>query len=139
MRPHTPKPFVLEFFRSTATAASVGHSRRHAACARESDKCNEIREWKRTPRKAAHIGRKIMRKANLNHRGSAGGAPGGRRRFLKASITAGGAAAMLGVADRIGAPFIGTAKGQTTTRKIDRKSTRLNSSHYCASRMPSPA
>src|SRR3546814_484448 len=59
-----------------------------------------------------------MRKANLNHRGSAGGAPGGRRRFLKASITAGGAAAMLGVADRIGAPFIGTAKGQTTTWKI---------------------
>src|SRR3546814_10773376 len=64
------------------------------------------------------MGRKIMRKANLNHRGSAGGAPGGRRRFLKASITAGGAAAMLGVADRIGAPFIGTAKGQTTTWKI---------------------
>src|SRR3546814_4670343 len=37
---------------------------------------------------------------------------------LPISLAAGGAAAVLGVSDKIGAPFIGTAKGQTTTWKI---------------------
>ncbi len=41
-----------------------------------------------------------------------------RRRFLKGAVAAGGAAAVLGAAGEIGAPFIGTAKAQTKTWKI---------------------
>ncbi|MGH6947338.1 MAG: TRAP transporter substrate-binding protein DctP [Kiloniellales bacterium] len=58
-----------------------------------------------------------MRKANRN-RESVEGVTDGRRRFLKAGLAAGGVATVLGVADRLGAPYIGTAKGQTTTWKI---------------------
>src|SRR3546814_16168576 len=64
------------------------------------------------------MGGKTMRKSNRTHRKAVEAATGGRRRFLKATLAAGGAAAVLGVSDKIGAPFIGTAKGQTTTWKI---------------------
>src|SRR3546814_120853 len=64
------------------------------------------------------MGGKTMRKSNRTHRKAVEDATGGRRRFLKTTLAAGGAAAVLGVSDKIGAPFIGTAKGQTTTWKI---------------------
>jgi len=41
-----------------------------------------------------------------------------RRGLLKGAAAAGGTAAVLGVAGEVGAPYIGTAKGQTTTWKI---------------------
>ncbi len=41
-----------------------------------------------------------------------------RRRFLKTAVATGGAAAALAAADRLGAPYIGTAKAATTTWKI---------------------
>jgi len=41
-----------------------------------------------------------------------------RRRFLKTTLAAGGTAAAFTAAAQVGAPFIGTAKGQTTTWKI---------------------
>ena len=41
-----------------------------------------------------------------------------RRGLLKGTVAAGGAAAVLGAAAQVGAPFIGTAKGQTKTWKI---------------------
>ncbi len=41
-----------------------------------------------------------------------------RRRFLKSAVATGGAAAALTAADRLGAPYIGTAKAATTTWKI---------------------
>src|SRR3546814_4981498 len=48
------------------------------------------------------------------------------------------------VADRLGVDLLGAvgfadARQQIAKRQEDRKSTRLNSSHYCASRMPSSA
>jgi len=42
----------------------------------------------------------------------------GRRRFLKAATAAGGTAAVLAAGSQIGAPFIRTAKAETTTWKI---------------------
>ena len=59
-----------------------------------------------------------MRKAKLARRESVEGVTSARRHFLKATLAAGGAATVLGVADKIGAPFIGTAKAQTATWKI---------------------
>jgi TRAP-type mannitol/chloroaromatic compound transport system substrate-binding protein len=59
-----------------------------------------------------------MRKAKLARRESVEGVTSARRHFLKATLAAGGAATVLGVADKIGAPFIGTAKAQTVTWKI---------------------
>ncbi len=41
-----------------------------------------------------------------------------RRRFLKAAVATGAAAAALAVADKLGAPYVGTAKAETTTWKI---------------------
>ena len=41
-----------------------------------------------------------------------------RRRFLRAAAATGAAAAVLAVADRMGAPYVGTAKAETTTWKI---------------------
>ena len=41
-----------------------------------------------------------------------------RRGLLKGTVAVGGAAAVLGAASQVGAPFIGTAKGQTKTWKI---------------------
>lgn len=59
-----------------------------------------------------------MRKAKLARRESVEGVIDSRRHFLKATLAAGGAATVFGVADKMGAPFIGTAKAQTVTWKI---------------------
>lgn len=59
-----------------------------------------------------------MRKAKLARRESVEGVTDSRRHFLKATLAAGGAATVFGVADKMGAPFIRTAKAQTVTWKI---------------------
>jgi len=41
-----------------------------------------------------------------------------RRKFLKGAAVTGGFAGLLAASDKLGAPFIGTAKGQTTTWRI---------------------
>ena len=41
-----------------------------------------------------------------------------RRTFLKGAATVGGLGAVIAASDRLGAPFIGTAKGQTTTWRV---------------------
>ena len=41
-----------------------------------------------------------------------------RRKFLRGALAVGGAAAALGAADRMGAPYIGTAKAATTTWRV---------------------
>lgn len=47
-----------------------------------------------------------------------GGIQKTRRSVLKGAATAGGLAAVLAASDQLGAPFIGTAKGKTTTWRI---------------------
>src|SRR3546814_9362288 len=48
--------------------------------------------------------------------------------------------ATLDLLDRLGAGFVAhDFPAKASPRWVDRKSTRLNSSHYCASRMPSSA
>ncbi|MDP6427294.1 MAG: TRAP transporter substrate-binding protein DctP [Rhodospirillales bacterium] len=44
--------------------------------------------------------------------------PESRRTFLKGAAAAGGLAGVLAASDKLGAPFIGTAKGKTTTWRI---------------------
>ena len=41
-----------------------------------------------------------------------------KRSLIKGSVAAGGAAAVLGAASQMGAPYIGTAKAKGTTWKI---------------------
>jgi len=59
-----------------------------------------------------------MAKSVKTYRESVEGVVDARRKFLKGALAAGGAAAVLGAADRVGAPYIGTAKAATTTWKI---------------------
>ena len=51
-------------------------------------------------------------------RESVNGVVEGRRKFLRGAAAVGGTAAVLASAGQLGAPYIGTAKGQTTTWKI---------------------
>ena len=44
--------------------------------------------------------------------------PESRRTFLKGAAAAGGLVGVLAASDKLGAPFIGTAKGKTTTWRI---------------------
>jgi TRAP-type mannitol/chloroaromatic compound transport system substrate-binding protein len=57
-------------------------------------------------------------KRSKPYRDSIEGVVEGRRAFLKTAATVGGTAAVLGSAAQIGMPFIGTAKGATTTWKV---------------------
>src|SRR3546814_18339685 len=77
--------------------------------------------------KASPLARRLAEQKGLDLSSIKGSGPGGR--IVKSDIDAGKAAAP--------APSAQAAPGPATT--VDRKSTRLNSSHYCASRLPSSA
>jgi len=59
-----------------------------------------------------------MTKKAKPYRESIEGVVNSRRKFLKAAAVAGGTAAVLGAGSVVNAPFVGTAKAQTTTWKI---------------------
>jgi len=57
-------------------------------------------------------------KANRPYREAVEGVVAARRKFLKGAAAFGGGAALLGAADKLGFPYVGTAKAATTTWKI---------------------
>lgn len=59
-----------------------------------------------------------MKRKNKSHSSLSSGTESTRRRFLRAAVGTAGAAGALAAADSIGFPYIGTAKAQTATWKV---------------------
>lgn len=60
----------------------------------------------------------MVKKTKTTAEKTVAAAQSSRRRFLQASLAAGGTAAVLGAADKLGAPYIGTAAAQGTEWRI---------------------